>query len=524
MPYLLECTGCHRTTKALRVFRFTDLPGGFNTGPADAPANVHYQPRINVPGTYRRTLFGLGGRTNGAADVDVGLAELNNVDGKLDEMRLYAFDGYPLAIMSIESRDAPYTSRRALLTGTMEQIEVTRDEVRLKLRSRLAILDVPIQKLTFAGTTTDGTKVEAEGGEDLKGAPRPLIFGAPRNVPAILVNRFYNIFAVGQRFDDVLRVRDKGGVLASSGQDFATVAALRSATIAGGQYATAKSLGLIRIGGNPAGQVTVDAIEGALPAARMAGQVVRRILVGQAGLVAGVDFLDADLAALDALAPYEVETWTGTTNPTILETVSAILDSVGASITPNRLGVFRIGRFSAPAAAPERTYGWIEILQGDGVGIQRLATGDDGKGVPTKKITLQHSRNYAVVTENDLTGSTITGDAAFVAFAKEEWRQEIAESAAVAEVHKLAPEVTMETRLTSATAAKAEADRRLALYGAARDLFQVPVRTADAQGVDLDDVVALRLDRFGLDEGRSFTVVGMLESLADDTITLDVWG
>ncbi|WAJ29333.1 hypothetical protein [Antarcticirhabdus aurantiaca] len=523
MPYLLECTGCHRTTKALRVFRFSDLPGGFDTAPGDAPPNVYFAPRINKPGTYRRTLFGLGGRTNGVADVDVGLAELNNVDGRLDEMRLYAFDGYPLVISSIADRNAPFASRTRMLTGTMEQIEVTADVVRLKLRSRLALLDKPIQPLKFAGTTIDASKVEAEGGEDLKDAPRPLIFGAPLNVPAILVSRFFNILAIGQRFDAILRVRDKGGLLTWSGQDFTTIAALRSATVAGGQYATAKSLGLIRVGGNLAGQVTVDAVEGATPAQRTAAQVVRRILVGQAGLVAGTDFLDADLAALDALAPYEVETWTGTTNPTILETVSAILDSVGASISPDRLGIFRIGRFSTPASAPERTYGWTEIQQGDGVGIQRLATGDDGRGVPTKKITLQHSRNYAVVTENDLTGSTITSDAAFVAFAKEEWRQEVAESAAVAEVHKLAPEVTMQTRLVKAADAKLEVARRLTLYGTYRDRYQVPVPASEAEGVDLDDVVALRIDRFGLDAGVSFVVTGMLENLGEDLVTLDLW-
>ncbi len=225
------------------------MPGGYNTAPGDDPADARYAPRIVQPGNYRRTLFGAGGRTSGVADVDRGFAELANGDGALDEMRNYAFDGYDLVISSIASRRAPFASRKPVLRGTMEQIEVTWDEVRLRLRSRLAILDVPIQTGTYAGTTTDGTKVEAEGGEDLKKAPKPLIYGAPLNVPAVLVNRWSQIYQVGQRFDAIVRVRDKGAVLTFSGQDFTTLAALRSATIPGGQYATAKNLGLVRVGG-----------------------------------------------------------------------------------------------------------------------------------------------------------------------------------------------------------------------------------------------------------------------------------
>ncbi len=343
--------------------------------------------------------------------------------------------------------------------------------------------------------------MEAEGGEDLKGAPRVLLFGAPLNIPAVLVNRFWQIYAVGHQLSAVFRVRDRGVILQPAGVDYPTLAALRAATVPDGKWATCLALGLIRIGGNAvrSGQVTVDAAEGGNAAARTAGQVVRRILIGQAGLVEGVDFLASDIAALDALAPYEVGYWPGTSRVTSLVAVSAILDSVGASIAPDRLGLFRIVRFDAPSGAPVRVFGRSDIVDDESPGLQRQPTGDDGRGVPAKNIIVRHSRNHFTVTRDSIASEAVLSDPAFVEFAVEEWRQEAEPSATIAEIHKLAPEMTFDTMLVSKAAALAEAKRRAGLYSTYRDRYAVKVRPARAAGVDLGSVVAINVGRFGLD-------------------------
>ena len=526
MPYLMDVTGRHRVTKALRVFRFADVTGGYRTAPGDDPANVYYRPLVSQPGNYRRNLFGSGGRTNGVADVDRGVAEIINASGRLDDMRDYAFDGYDLAISYVRDKRTRFADRVPYMRGTMEQIGFDWDAVKLYLRSRLAILDKPLQPLTYAGTTTDGSKTEAEGGEDLKGAPRVLLFGAPLNVPALALNRFWQIYGVGHRLSAVLRVRDKGAIVDAAGADYPTLAALKAATIPDGKWASCLALGLIRFGGNAvrSGQVTVDALEGGGSAMRTAGQVVRRILTGQAGLVEGVDFLAADIAALDAEAPYEFGYWPGTNRVTTLAAVSAILASVGASIAPDRLGLFRIVRFRSPSGAPVRVFGRSDIVDDDGSGLQRQPTGDDGRGVPAKNIIVRHSLNHSVISRDSLSGTAIQNDPAFVEFAGQEWRQESQASADIAEIHENAPEMAFDTMLVSAVAAKAMAAWWAGLYSTYRDRLTAKVRPARAAGIDLGSVVALDLGRFGLIATRPLVVSGITENLEENMTTLDVWG
>ncbi|WP_019998775.1 hypothetical protein [Aureimonas ureilytica] len=525
MPFLMEVTGRHRVTKALRVFRFTDVAGGYRTAPGDDPANVYFDPFITQPGNYRRNLFGTGGRTTGASEVDRGTAEIMNMSGELDRMRDYAFDGYDLTISAVKDGRTRFSDRVPYMRGTMEQIGFDWDAVKLYLRSRLALLDKPLQPLTYAGTTTDATKVEAEGGEDLKGAPRVLLYGAPLNVPAVALNRFSQIYGVGHQLSAVLQVRDKGAVVDAAGADYPTLAALRSATISEGRWASCLALGLIRFGGNVvrSGQVTVNAVEGGGAAMRTAGQVVRRILIGT-GLVEGVDFLASDIAALDAEAPYEVGYWPGTNRVTTLNAVTLILASVGASIAPDRLGLFRIVRFRAPSGQPARVFRRSDLVEDDGPGLQRQPTGDDGRGVPAKNIIVRHSLNHAVVTRDSLSGTALQTDPTFVAFVTEEWRQENQASADIAEIHKNAPEMTFDTMLVTVAGAKAMAAWWAGLYSTYRDRLTVKVRPSRAAGVDLSSVVALDVGRFGLVAARPLVVAGILENLEENMTTLDVWG
>ncbi|WP_279483404.1 hypothetical protein [Aureimonas sp. SK2] len=525
MQYLIDLGGRHRQSGAATVFRFCVGPAGYNTRPDDDVPNVHYQPRINSTGDYRRALFGGQGRTTGAAEVDRGEILLNNSDGGLDRLLEYAFDGYDLTIWSLPNARARFGTRQAVFRGTVEQVDVTWEEIRLRIRTRLAILDKPIQEAVYAGTTIAGGMIEAEGDENLKDAPRAILYGAPKLVAPVLVNRFDQVYGVGHKLSAVRTVRDAGEPLTATGQDYPTLAALLASTIAGGFYATCLALGLIRLGPETTqGTITVEAVEGAAPADRTAGKVVRRILMERAGLVPGVDFLDSDIAALDAANSAEVQFWPGASSVNMLAAISAILDSIGASISPDRLGVFRLVRFDAPKGEPKRTFTHVEIVEANGTGIQRLATGDSGGGLPAKSITVQHSLNHAVMAEDSLSGSTRETNPDFVAFVTKEWRQEEVKDDATAELHKLAPKLSFQTLLVDKAAAKAEATRRMALYGRQRDRYDVPVPSRYAGDLDLGDVVRLRLPRFGMDDGKLFTIVGMREDLGDGVTTLDLWG
>ena len=78
----------------------------------------------------------------------------------------------------------------------------------------------------------------------------------------------------------------------------------------------------------------------------------------------------------------------------------------------------------------------------------------------------------------------------------------------------------------SATAAAAEAARRLALYKVKRDIFDVtiPLDTFLSATVTMMSVVTLVLGRFGLDAGRDTRVIGINYELAERQVTLSLWG
>lgn len=521
--YLVEMQSVHRVTGAARTFYFST--DAFNSLPTDTPANQHYMVRIKNPGNYSRSLFSPG-TTSGDVSVGYGYIELVNMDGDLDELRDYAFDGYSLRILTVSRLRPIYVEATRLFGGTMEQVELSWESARVLIRDRLAELDKALQTVLFAGTTTAGGMNEAEGQpDDLKGKPKPLCYGAPVQIVPAPANSFDLIYSAGaDGLDAIGEVRDKGVLLTASGADYSTVAALRTASIPSGQYATARALGLVRLGSSPHGQVTCAPVKGANAAARTAGQLARRVLL-KAGYVQDTDFLASDVTALDALNSAEVGYYVDTEEETTLDVVRKVLGSIGATIVPNRLGVFRLVRFSAPSGYPVLTLTSADLLTTGEQGqkaIDQLATGDEGKGVPAWKVSVKYRRNWSVMTNNDLASVNVT--AAFRSFATEEWRTAVASDAAVKTKHKLSPELTFETYLVSEAAAQTEANRLLALHSVRRERFKVTVKSWMAEPLDLGSVINLKITRFGLSAGRLFTVIGITENYQTGNTTLDLWG
>jgi hypothetical protein len=500
---------------------------GFNTTPIDVSPNAFYAPRIKVPGNYERSMFG-SGMTTGEQRVGAGVVELINADGALsdggrDSIYDHAFDGYDLTIRTVSRIKPRYENSVVVFRGTMEQAEFPWQKVVIRMRDRLAVLNEPIQPVLFAGTTIAGGMDEAEGRpDDLKGRPKPLCFGVPRNVPAVHSNIYDDIFDLGQLgLDGIAEVRDSGVLIPATGTDYTTVAALRAASIPEGKYATVLNLGLFRLGSIPEGTITASPIVGATAADRSAGQLARRILLHM-DLVEGTDFLAKDVEALDTVNDAELGYWIGTDEETALSVLSKILGSIGATIVPDRLGVFRMYRFDDPAGIiPVTTFTAAEVLETATVGIERLVTGDQGRGVPAWRITQHYGHNAAVMNKSELDVSTTDE---FKGFAVEEWRNAVADDYTILAVHRLAPELTFDSYFVHEADAQAEAERRLSLYGVVRDYFVVPVKSYLVEQVDLNSVVRLTLPRFGLDSGKLFRVVGIVEDFETGITKLELWG
>ena len=518
MTYLLEIDAYDATKAA--VVTLTYGTDGYVTRPNDTRPNTFYDPRVQQPGNYERHAFSPG-TTGGEVTIGTGEIVLVNPDGVLDPLIDLAFDGRAVRIFRLDSPAAAFSTAVPVFRGTLDQAEFGYSKVTLRIRDRLAQLQVPLQTMLYAGTTISGGLAEAEGRpEDLKGQPKPLLFGRARGISAPQANAYDLIYQVSSKaLASIEAVYDKG-VLLTASTNYPTVAALRGATIPAGQYATCLTLGLFRLSSTPAGQVTVDATEGATLADRSAARVAQRILA-QISLQAG-DLATATFDALHTVQPAEVGIWLDTSAHTVIEAVTAILGSIGAYLIPDRLGVFRVGRLQAPAGTPVISFDSdIDILD-RGQGIERVTSNDQGSGIPTYQVTVQYGRNYTVQTAGDL--NQVNSTVPYRAFATMELRTAVAKDDTVKVAHLLATDLTFTTYFTTEADATAEAARLLALYKVRRDRYNIPVKPDAAASVDLGQVSSVTSRRFGMATGKPFIVIGMIEDFGTGVTTLDLWG
>lgn len=209
-----------------------DLPGTrtlyyasreFRTGPGDTPANTIFENVLLQPAVLRRDAFGAG-TTGGASRAGYGDLILANGDGALDALVGYGFDGRVITIWRTETQDPTYpTDFTKFLVGTMEQVEVGRDTVTVKLRDRQLEVQVPLQTTKYAGDNSLPAGLEGVA-DDLKGKPKPLCFGKVLNVPAVLVNTSKLIYQINDgAIASVSGVYDRGVRLGNNFDTWALV-------------------------------------------------------------------------------------------------------------------------------------------------------------------------------------------------------------------------------------------------------------------------------------------------------------
>ena len=99
------------------------------------------------------------------------------------------------------------------------------------------------------------------------------------------------------------------------------------------------------------------------------------------------------------------------------------------------------------------------------------------------------------------------------------------EDATVKNQFLYAAEIDRTTLLVDATAASTEATRILNLYKVRRRMYQIQIALDITETLpDLNDVANLTLDRFGLDSGTLFRIIGISSSYAKNRATLTLWG
>lgn len=488
---------------------------GFVTGTANLPpggsAHTYYEPRIQNPATVRRDAFQQG-HTYGSSQVGYGALELTNADGALDYLADRGMSGRPLTIVLGTVYPGGTPTWTTVMTGTVEQPEISWNKVFLRLRDRLAELDKHACQTTYAGTNSLPAGLEGVAG-DLKGRRKPRLYGTVYNIDAPLVNTSRLIYQVSETaINTVSAVYDRGSSL-TKGADYASQSAMETTAPAAGTFRVWPAGGYFRLGSIPTGQVTCDATQGAAAANRTAAQVLKQVAL-DAGIVSG-DITAADVTALDSATSAELGVWLQ--EETSINAMDMVANSVGAYFGFDRLGKLRMARMEAPSGSPVTTLTESEVIT-----IERAASSDEGRGVPAWKYSMGYKHFYTVQ-ESDLAG--VVTDARRTELKREERTVE-ATDASIKTKHLLASDMEGSTFLIDATAAQTECTRRLNLYKAERSMYQVKagMDIASLSAVELGSVVRLQIQRFGMGSGKDFRVIGYTADYRLQILDLTLWG
>lgn len=222
---------------------------GYTTNAIAKPASTYFEGRLDVPLRFERSVIG-GGAIAGQASVGFGDIELNNSDGFYDNLtNSGAVDGRQITV-KVGIDEFNYSDFGVIFSGTSKGIAVTENGLRLLVRDFGYKLDNPIQSEFYSGAGG------IDGDVELKGKPKPLLFGKALNISPVLAYASGLLYQISsQPLRSVDAVYDRGALLSL-----------------GTGYTVNLSQGTITLLTQPAGQITVDAVGDTLtPLAVLAG-------------------------------------------------------------------------------------------------------------------------------------------------------------------------------------------------------------------------------------------------------------
>lgn len=248
---------------------------GFVTTPSETPANTVYEPRLTQPLVATRHMFAPGA-TSGRSVVGNGDLVLANDDGLLDDLSTdYAFDGRALVLRRGTEGAAYPAGFPVYATATMEQVEVGRDTVIVRVKDRAFALEQPLQPTLYAGDNVlpDGLEGTAD---DLKGKPKPLAFGVVKNATLPCVNTARLIYQVNDGpILSVSAVYDAGiklfgRTIVSRTADSLSASAIRGLAYGNGTWVAVGGTGLVDQSADSVTWTSVSAGFGAVALAAVA--------------------------------------------------------------------------------------------------------------------------------------------------------------------------------------------------------------------------------------------------------------
>ena len=470
---------------------------GVTTGPADTPAHTNFEPILQDPGYFARSIYS-GHKLGGRSLPDRGRMVLVNT-GEFDDWLAYHWDGRGVTLYAGAAGDA-WADFEVVFDGLAGELEYSRNAIELPLRDKADLIDKLVQDTLFAGTGGN------EGGDDLKDKPKPVCLGEVYNAVPVLVDSTNWVYQVNDGpIDAVSAVYDNGKQLTLT-TDYTVDLANGRLTL----VSAASGLITADIKGDKTGGVY----------AASAGAVARRLVTKYAGLADPGDLDTAAFSALDTATTAPVGLYLGTSAVNLADTLDQVVWSVGGFWGYTRAGLLTVGRIEDPA-------GRSADLVLDEIDLNKGSLLRDAFGKPHWRERLNYKRAWAVQLPDSLDAAATDTYKDFVA---QEYRTSAAEDPDIKADgagmggHPGALDPDPEnTLLADKTDADNEAARRLTLTGKRRDLFHVSVKTQGLT-VSVAAVVTLTHSRFGLSAGKNLLLVGAREDAWRNQVDLDLWG
>lgn len=502
-----------------RTFRYSDT--GYKSRITDSIGAKHFAPQVQDPGNFEQYLVSPG-TTFGKSSVGKGDTVLKNASGEIDYLRRVGINKRFHRILTLPSQTSSYDDATEVFSGTMEQLTFNWTKTFVRMKDRLADLDVPAQQMVFAGTNVGSSGIEGNVG-GIKGYTKPFVYGSVENITPALLNSSTLIF--GCNFDKdgntkaiqlVNAVYDNGVELLFYA-NYADLASLVAASIPSGYYGSCYNEGLIKPSSSPAGTLTADITEGSTAAQRTAAQITRRILE-ERGSYTSSNYESAAFTSMDTLDSSVCGIYV-TDSTSILDACVAVLDGVGGV-----LYVTEDDKFTVDLLRDEDDDASVETFINKHLSlIDRITSKDPGNGIPAKQTKVWYRKNYTKQTASEIAGSVSDVRRLFVE--NEERSVVSSENLAVVTKHPNAPIIEFHTLLTNESNAITANTRRNTIYSQERDWFRIRVPLTETSVIrQLNDVVTIQVDRFRLNLGKKFRIMGRILYFAKPYVEYVVWG
>jgi hypothetical protein len=444
-------------------------------------------------------------------EVAVGEITLANGDGGLDAFAAdYSISGRSIRIY-LGAADANFEDFALVQEVFGSHFEADDGALRMRVQSTASFLDTPLQKTRFRGTGGQ------DGDPDLASRPIPLLYGECFNVSPVLINRDQWIYQLHDGpIHALLAVKERGLLLDDSGDDAPSYGALRALDVAGGEYATCKALGLVKLGlgvGGPEGPITMDVrgetVGGTYNASM--GAVLLRLATSRAQLHPSY----LDLNSFGDLPNGRIGFYAdGGEEMSVAQAFDLILGSISGWYATSRSKLLKVGYAQPPDENDSWRYHFDQnqIFELEEVGREQPPRYEQGA---------LYAKNWTVMAPGDISDAVATAE-----------RERL--QAGGLYIRQVAAEVRLRDRsavqggdivtyFTEREDAEAVVRRIISMHRQSRRRFQISTPRVSYL-VDLSQKVRISYDRHQLAAGKNFLVTGVRDDSRRNRVELTLWG